>query len=247
MVASKKGNVDAIKVLLSAGADRTIKDVDGNTWIHYAVHGDCSKEVLQSIIDQGADVNITNKRNVTSLMVASNKGNVDAIKVLLSAGADRTIQDVDGDAWIHYAFLGDCRKEVLQTIIDQGAHVNITNKHNVTSLMVASNKGNVDAINVLLSAGADRTIKDVVGNTWIHYAVHGDCSKEVLQSIIDHGADVNITNKRNVTSLMLASKKGNVDATNVLLSAGADRTIQDANGNTWIHYAVHGGCSKEVL
>ena len=247
MVASKMGNVDAIKVLLSAGADRTIKDVDGNTWIHYAFLGDCSKEVLQSIIDQGANVNITNKRNVTSLMVASKKGNVDAINVLLSAGADRTIKTVNGDTWIHYAVHGDCSKEVLQSIIDQGAHVNITNKRNVTSLMVASNKGNVDAIKVLLSAGADRTIKDVDGNTWIHYAFLGDCSKEVLQSIIDQGADVNITNKRNVTSLMVASKKGNVDAINVLLSAGADRTIKTVNGDTWIHYAVHGDCSKEVL
>ena len=206
----------------------------------YAVHGDCRKEVLQTTIDQGADVNITNKRNVTSLMVASKMGNVDATNVLLSAGADRTIKDVDGDTWIHYAVHGDCSKEVLQSIIDQGADVNITNKRNVTSLMVASNKGNVDAIKVLLSAGADRTIKDVDGNTWIHYAVHGDCRKEVLQTIIDQGADVNITNKRNVTSLMVASKMGNVDAINVLLSAGADRTIKTVNGDTWIHYAVHG-------
>ena len=46
---------------------------------------------------------------------------------------------------------------------------------------------------------------------------------------------------------MLASEKGNVDAMNVLLSAGADQTIKDANCNTWIHYAVNGDLSKEVL
>ena len=44
-------------VLLRAGADRTIKDAQGDTWMHYAVRGDCSKEALQSIIDQGDDVN----------------------------------------------------------------------------------------------------------------------------------------------------------------------------------------------
>ena len=194
MWASEKGNVDAMNVLLSAGADRTIKDANGSTWIHYAVNGDCSKEVLQSIIDQGADVNVTNNWNATSLMLASKIGNVDAMNVLLSAGADRTIKDAHGNAWIHYAVRGDCREEVLQSIIDQGADVNVTNNRNVTSLMLASEKGNVDAMNVLLSAGADRTIKDANGNTWIHYAVNGHCSKEFLQSIIDQGADVNVTN-----------------------------------------------------
>ena len=118
MLASKKGNIDAINVLLSAGADQTIEDADGNTWIHYAVYGDCSKDVLQSIIDRGADVNATNKRNVTALMRASEKGNIDAINVLLSAGADKTIEDVDGNTWIHYAVYRDCSKDVLQSIID---------------------------------------------------------------------------------------------------------------------------------
>ena len=247
MLACEKGNLDAINVLLRAGADRTIKDAIGDTWIHYAIRGNCSKEVLQSIIDQGDDVNATNKKNVTSLMLASEKANVDAMNVLLSAGADRTIKDADGDTWIHYAIRGGCSKEVLQSIIDQGAYVNTTNNKNVTFLMLASEKGNVNAMNVLLRAGADRTIKDANGDTWIHYAIRGGCSKEVLQSIIDQGADVNATNKKNVTFLMLASEKGNVDAMNVLLSAGADRTIKDANGDTWIHYAVRGKCSKDVL
>ena len=145
------------------------------------------------------------------------------------------------DSWIHYAVLGDCSKEVLQSIINLGADVNATNKCNKTALMIATNVGNVDAMDVLIRAGAERTIKDINGDSWIHHAVYGDCSKEVLQLIIDLGADVNATNKFNWTALMLASMKGNVDAMNVLIRAGADRTIADANGLTWIHYAVAGG------
>ena len=120
--------------------------------------------------------------------------------------------------------------------------MNATNKENVTTLMLASWMGNIDAINVLISAGANRTIEDANGNTWIHYAIGGDCSKEVLQSIIDLGADVNATNKENVTALMLV-EKGNVDIMNVLFGAGADYTIEDA----WWQYmtascTVHGDC-----
>ena len=75
-----------------------------------------------------------------------------------------------------------------------------------------------------------KTIKDAVGDTWIHYAVHRDCSEEILQSIINLGADVNAINKQSCTALMLASKMGNVQAINALLKAGADRTIGDADG-----------------
>ena len=230
MIASKKGNVDAMNALLRAGADQTIGDADGRSWIHHAVHRDCSKKVLQSIIELGADVNAVNKQNVTALMIATNVGNLDAMDVLIRAGADRTIEDAKGNSWIHYAVLGDCSKEVLQTIINLGADVNATNKFNWTALMLASIKGNVDAMNVLIRAGADRTIKDAKGDSWIHYAVLGDCSKEVLQSIINLGADVNATNKCNKTALMIATNVGNVDAMDVLIRAGADRTIKDAKG-----------------
>ena len=247
MLASKEGNVDAIKVLISAGADRTIKDANGDTWIHYAFGGYGGKEVLQSIIDRGADVNATNKKNCTALMLASEKGNVDGLNVLLSAGANTTVKDVVGNTWLHYAIYGACNKDIVQSIIDQGADVNAANNENATALMLASKKGSVDAINVLISAGADQTIEDANGNTWIHYAFGGDGNKDVLQSIIDLGADVNATNKENATALMLASEKGNVDGLTVLLSAGANTTLEDAVGNTWIHYAIYGDCSKEIL
>ena len=247
MWASNKGNVDAMNVLINAGANKTIECADGNTWLHYAVNGNCSKEVLLAVIDLGADVNATNKRNETALMWASNKGNVDAMNVLINAGANKTIETAYGDTWLHCAVHGNCSKEVLQAVIDLGADVNATNKHNETALMLASRRGNVDAMNVLINAGANKTIESADGYTWLHYAVYGNCSKEVLQAVIDLGADVNATNKHNETALMWASKNGNIDAMNVLINAGANKTIETAYGDTWLHYAVHGNCSKEVL
>ena len=247
MMASRKGNVDAMNVFLNAGADPAIEDANGYSWIHYAIFEGCSKEVLQSVIDLGADVNVTSKQNCSALMLASKKGNEDAINVLLGAGADQANEDVNGDSWIHYFVRGDCNKDVLRLIIQLGANVNAKNKMNCTALMLASKKGNEDAMNVLLSAGADQANEDVNGDSLIHYAIDGDCSKEVLQSVIELGADVNATNKQNVTALMLASNKGNIDAMNVLISAGANKTMEDANGESWIHYAVRGDCREEIL
>ena len=249
MLASAKGHKGAIDVLQAAEADPTVTDADGNTWLHYAVYGNCGKEVLLEIIDHGHDVNTTNKDNVTVLMVACHNcmENTDAINVLLEAGADPAITDANGCTWLHYAVAGCCSTAVLHLIMDQGAVVNATNKKNQTALMLASADGYIDVINALFEAGADPTITDANGCTWLHYAVAGCCSTDVLHLIMDQGAVVNATNKKNQTALMLASAEGTIDAINALLKAGADPTITDADGCTWLHYAFGTYWNTDVL
>ena len=136
MIACQNGNLDATDVLLNAGADPHITDTKGDTWIHHAVIWGCKKETLRKIIDHGADVNATNKNSVKALMIACEKGNVDAMNVLLNAGADPNITDTDGETWIHHA---SSSKETLQAIIIYLANVIATNENNIKALMKACN------------------------------------------------------------------------------------------------------------
>ena len=248
-IACAKSNTDAINVPLKAGADTNIAlDDSGDTCLMCAVENDCSKEVLQAIIDHGGDVNATDQQNCTALLIACDKSNTDAINVLLNAGADTNIAlDDSGDTCLMQAVYKDCSKEVMQDIIDHGADVNATDKTHDTALRIACVKGNTNAVNVLLKAGADTYIvKD--GCTCLISAVNNDCSKEVLQAIIDHGADVNATDQQNCTALFIACDKSNTDAINVLLNAGADTNIAlDDNSTTCLMHAVFKNSSKEVL
>ena len=247
MVACHKGNTDEIKILLNAGADPNIANAVGYTCLHYAAGNYQCTEILQEIISHGANVNAVNKENVTALMTACEKKNTNAINVLLNAGADANTADADGDTCLHYTAQNYQCKEVLQAIISHGVDVNATNKKSVTALMTACHKGNTDEIQVLLNAGANSNIADAGGDTWLHYAAENYQCKEVLQAIISHGVDVNVTNQKNVTALMTACQKGNKDAINVLLNAGSDPNIADAGGDTWLHYAVRNCQCKEIL
>ena len=115
-----------------------------------------------------------------------------------------------------------CSSQVLQAIIDHGAELNSTNNDNCTALMWVYKKRHVGAIHVLLKAESDTNIVDKNGNTCLMYALVRRCNLEILQAIIDHGADVNAINKQNITPLELASKTVNIDAIKLLLKAGAN-------------------------
>ena len=224
------------------------KDHCYNLLLHHAVMRGCSIEFLQEIVNDGLDINATDVLNQTALMHACRTGNADAINVLLKAGADPNIADCEGNTSLHCTGVGECSKEALLTIIDHGANVNAMNKLDRTALMLAlaSCKENADVINVLLSAGADLSIADVGGNTSLHAAAGGRCNKEIWQKLINQSADVDIRNNKNQTALMLALSKGNTDAIKVLQNAGAHPDIVDADGNTCLHHAVMGACSKRL-
>ena len=177
--------------------------------------------VAQAIISHGVDVNEINKMNVTALMIAYEEGNKDTINMHLNAGVDPYITDGKGDTYIHYADNEECSEGVLKTIIDHRTDVNATSKQTETALMCTCEKGNVDIINVLLNAGANPNIADANDSTCLRHATRNDCCTEVLQAIIRHGIDVNATNKKNISPLMIVCVKGNKDAINVLFNAGA--------------------------
>ena len=247
MIACEKRHVDAIHVLLKARSDTNIVCKDGCTCLMIAVYEHCSDEVLQAIIDHGADVNATSKNSATALMIAYEKRYVGAIRILLKAESDTNIVRKDGCTCLMIAVYEHCSDEVLQAIIDHGADLNATSKNNATALIIACEKRHVDAIHVLLKAGSDTNIVRKDGCACLMIAVYEHCSDEVLQAIIDHGTDVNAINKHSATALMSACVKRHVDAIHVLLKAGSDTNIADNNGNTCFMHAINADCSNEVL
>ena len=237
---------DLVKILLEAAANPNVASDTGETSLHAAVLGSCSKKIIRALSKHGADVNAIDNNNTTALMRACAKDNLDAINVLLNAGADCSTVNSSGESCLHYAVFGNCTEEVFHAIIDQGVDINGANGDKQTPLMTACQLGNVDAINILLKTGADTSsASDIHGATCIHHAVEGDCNKATLEAIIHHGADVNATNNNNVTALMLACQKSNIEAIRVLLNARADCSAGNT-GETCLHYGVRNSCKGKM-
>lgn len=84
-----EGDLDKVKHLLGAGADCNARDRNGLTALHRAApKGDAIVELL---ITSGADVNARDSEGYTPLMKAVTRRNIGAIRLLVSAGADRRI------------------------------------------------------------------------------------------------------------------------------------------------------------
>ena len=98
------------KMLLNCynyGSNPSITNNAGFISLHAPMLGNRSKRLVRKIIDHGVDINTTAKQNQTALMLASKKrnnqtasnsilvsekGHVDAMNVLIGAGANTKIE-----------------------------------------------------------------------------------------------------------------------------------------------------------
>lgn len=97
MAAALRGHTGTVKALLSGGARIDVVDTMGNNALILAstgvlYRGGGSAETVRLLLTHGANVNISNNKGLTALIGAASRGNTDAVKELLSAGADTTVK-----------------------------------------------------------------------------------------------------------------------------------------------------------
>ena len=91
-LASRRRNVDLLRILLDKGVDVNIRSTTGMTPLHVAA-GDGYLEVTNLLLERGADLNAQESVNGhTPLHCAVLGGHVDAVRMLLGMGADLNIQ-----------------------------------------------------------------------------------------------------------------------------------------------------------
>jgi ankyrin repeat protein len=92
MWASRKGDLESVKSLLSIGADVKTRDADLHTPLWLALHGG-HVDVMEALLASGSDLEAKNACGMTPLMWAACNNRVREVQLLLSAGADCTSQD----------------------------------------------------------------------------------------------------------------------------------------------------------
>ena len=162
---------------------------------------------------------------VDALSIASTSSNFEAMKRLLSDGVDvNGIASYSGGTALNAAAgLGLIRS--VEFLISAGANLNATDRHDLTPLMAACSMGKTKGSKIamrLIESGANvRFVRAADEMTALKFAVHS-CPREVIQALIDHGADVDGPPGTDQTALMIAARANHVEALKVLIANGAD-------------------------
>ena len=97
MFAAFNGHSDIVLKLIEKGTVVDRRDLMGRTALLYAATGPFP-ETVSILLDKGAQPNVVDSdEHFSPLMHAAAEGHMSVVKILLKAGADMTLKDVDGD------------------------------------------------------------------------------------------------------------------------------------------------------
>ena len=177
------------------------------------------------LLAAGANINATDERGRTAVMAATHANQVETVRVLIEAGADINIRDDRLDNPFLYASAEGLFR-IVQLTIEANADTRLTNRFGGTALIPAAERGHVDIVRELLT----RTDVDVdhvnnLGWTALLEAIilsdGGERHQQIVQILVDHGANVNLPDANGITPLAHARQRGYAQIIAILSAAGA--------------------------
>ncbi len=237
-LAINEKNSETVKLLLEAGANVYRLNSKGNHFFHQAVllgNGTVVKLFLESGLETGQ-----NNSDLSALLRTAINKSEREIALMLIAHCSATKKRLE-----------------LNTQYSSG----------FTPLLLAVKKKDITLIKALLIAGADPAAINHLGQSVLHKISNENYiseemflsiknsttgslvqsinqqldfskTKEIVETLISVGAEVNVSDKSRNTPLIIAARKKNTPLVQLLLSQGADINAVNKKGYTALHYAL---------
>ena len=191
--------------------------------IDAAERGDTA--IVRRLLQESANINARDERGRTPVMAATHGNHADTVAALIQAGADINIRDNRMDNPFLYAG-AEGLLDILKLTIAAGADTKLTNRFGGTALIPAAERGHVAVVEQLLTH-TDVDVNHINNLGWtalleaIVLSDGGPRHQQIVQLLVDHGADVNIPDKHGVTPLQHARSRGFHAIERILAQAGA--------------------------
>ncbi|KAJ3117142.1 hypothetical protein HDU96_007805 [Phlyctochytrium bullatum] len=231
----------ATRLLLAAGADPAVRTSTGETAVHLVVAKD-QTDVLKALLDSVGNCKYlfeltvkagSNDGDLTPLDFACFNGPVGTVRILLERGAAvKACERSYGMQPLHFAVMRTSGEtDVAKLLLDHGANVLATDSKGRSALHYAA----------LLDHGAlcEALLEKDPSNLNARDRIAASSRKaDVVNILLDHGADVLATDRRSWTPLHIAANNGFATVCEAILEK--DLTIldaQDKTGQTALHKA----------
>jgi len=231
--AARRADADAVRVLITDGADVNARTGDGSTALLWASYKDdlASADLL---IRAGADVTLANDLGATPIWAASRNGSAAMVETLLSAGADPDAPLLLGETPLVTASRSG-NSDVVRMLLERGADVNTRGARSQTPLMFAVAQRHPAVVAVLLEHGAE---VDAVSDVWDQLMAQSPHAHPEHQMRVLRGGN---------TALMFAARVGNLESARHLVAAGAHLDTPSAWGTTPLAIAAYSDFGEQFV
>ena len=178
-------------------------------------------ETARRMIAAGADVNVEEDEGWNALFEAVENSNERMLRLLLAHGADVNHVDDDGNTPLSLSCIKG-NENLCKLLLERGG--NCDGKDYIlgnTVLMEAVEGGNPNCVKLILSQGVDVNKNNCEFDTALSLAIFYSMSLDIIEELLDAGAEPNAELAWSRTPLSLAVREGNYKAMRLLLRRGA--------------------------
>ena len=234
------------KALILDGADVNLRNTFGCTpLMEISRYPQGHFELVQLLLDSGADINAQDDWGRTALMIACSGDVVQIVPILLDGGADMEAKDKKGNTALLEAMgnHSNARTAIVQHLVRRG--VSMSSPKAVEALHLATVFGEYKGLQTLLERGFD--VNAEPENRWVFSGPISPFNTalllalergnvEIAELLLKHGADVNarstllVVDKPAGVALEHALNYGDEDMLRFLLEHGADESLVKPEG-----------------
>ncbi|KAJ5608079.1 hypothetical protein N7537_004698 [Penicillium hordei] len=196
-------------------------------------------DIVQLLIQKGADVGASDTFRETPLYIACENGHIEVVRLLLDKGADVHHRNQFGWTPVNTA-CDEGFSDIALLLVERGADINVPNESDETPLSSACYRGHIEVVRLLLDKGADIHHQSQSGWTPVNNASRGGFL-DIVQLLNERGADIEVQNESGETPLSSACYRGHIEVVRLLLDKGADVHHQSQSGWTPVKDASTAG------